>query len=343
MEGPAAVLPSHGGTLPKLCVDLVEKMGDPNVALQVALQEIYEAKGTLTNFKKGYHLFANNKEWPFVLSTVDPFHYFESPANTWTIETKGGKAVVTPEAYYDFVKDVKPDLYFSPSYDVLWSQSLKRTKNSVELTLKWLDLAKDKTNILGVIQGGSFKNERIRSAQETAKRDPFGFVLGGFGLDEAASQKSDIISTVLALLPSNKLRYIQTIGDPIDVLQLVEMGMDLFSTTFPQTISSTGAAIVWNNNPGDSCEDALIISLKDQSFKTDSGPLVANCSCYACKNHTRAYIYHLINTHEILADVLLNLHNTHHYLLFFSEIRTNLKNQTFQQYKQQWLKYIAKK
>ncbi|KAG9283322.1 queuine tRNA-ribosyltransferase accessory subunit 2 isoform X1 [Astyanax mexicanus] len=225
--------------------------------------------------------------------------------------------------------------------------------------------------IFGVVEGGDILEERVRSARETAKRPVAGFVLDGF--QSAAMEqdlRSQLITAVTAELPQEKPRLLQGVGRPDEVIACVEVGVDLFEGFFPFQVTERGCALCFDctvtNDPetagtspstvlesneerpvveepkenGDSCPENMTrfeMNLNDKRYREDLRPLVEGCSCYCCKNHTRAYIHHLLVTNELLAGVLLMLHNTAHYLRFFRALREALANDRLQDFKRRVL------
>eukprot|EP01126_Amoeba_proteus_P005460 TRINITY_DN1183_c0_g1_i11.p1 TRINITY_DN1183_c0_g1~~TRINITY_DN1183_c0_g1_i11.p1 ORF type:complete len:295 (+),score=51.16 TRINITY_DN1183_c0_g1_i11:578-1462(+) len=234
------------------------------------------------------------------------------------------------------------DFYSGLTYDVTWNHSRKRCIKSVQLTLEMLDElieagCKNK-NVFGVIEGGSDRKERIRSAQETAQRPVVGFLLGGFGLDESTTQRNEYIHLVLSEIPPDKPRMINGVGDPYEVLSCVEMGIDIFTNSFVGQATEQGCVLTWNLTPQKGKiyldSDKIMISLLHTKFKEDMSPIVHGCGCYTCLNHTRAYICHLLSVHEMLGHTLIQIHNVFHYTAFFKVIRENVKGGTFEEYKQ---------
>jgi len=296
----------------------------------------------LEQYNKGYHSFANMDAYPIFLSCRDPSYYFECPKNSWMIDVRGGRSAITVDSYMHLIKAVRPDLFSAPAYDVLFSHSRKRIKTSVDLTIKWLDqcLKQGYSNILGVIQGGCDKAERLRSTKETASRNVFGFILGGFGLDETDEQRKDLIPAIIQVLPPTKPRIIYSRGDPLDILNSIEYGIDLFNTAYVEIQTTMSIAFTWENNvfTNPMTPNSPLLFLHLQTHELDVSPILLNCTCFTCKNHTRAYLHHLLNTHEMLADVLLSIHNLHHYLLFFEKIRESITQGHFAQYKENFIK-----
>lgn len=303
----------------------------------------------LEKFGQGYHKFVNSSG-PFFLSCRDPTNFFESSQATMTIKTKSGRSTVTPQEYCNFVSKMQPDLFSSLAYDLPWSQTRKRAKVSVDVSLKWLDQILTlnpnlKNSVFGVIQGAGNEIERKRSVQETISRGVFGFALGSFDLDETPEQSDAMLAQLVKEIPSNKPILINTMGDPLSIIRLVHKGIDLFSTVFPDTATDLGCALCWDlnlKNDQRPHKDLIMISLKDTTFELDKSPLVHGCPCWTCQTHTKAYIFHLLNTHEMLAETLLQLHNLYHYLTFFRIIQEQIRNGSFDSYRERLVALLQK-
>uniref|UniRef100_A0A4X2L523 Queuine tRNA-ribosyltransferase accessory subunit 2 n=1 Tax=Vombatus ursinus TaxID=29139 RepID=A0A4X2L523_VOMUR len=219
--------------------------------------------------------------------------------------------------------------------------------------------------MIGVIEGGDILEERLRSARETAKRPVGGFLLDGFHGDAMTKEtRLQLISAVTAELPEDKPRLICGIGQPDEVLECIEAGVDLFESFFPYQVTERGCALSFSFDYQPNPEDTLLqqngekeegeigdcidkvtttkrvpetsfeINLKEKKYRDDFGPVVEGCSCYCCKNHSRAYVHHLLVTNELLAGVLLMIHNFQHYFGFFCAIREALRKDRLGQLKE---------
>lgn len=142
----------------------------------------------------------------------------------------------------------------------------------------------------------------------------------------------DMIKEVVKHLPDEKPRLFQGSCDPIRILDLLELGLDMFESSYAYHSTEEGLALVFPNKIEDDVipenaseeiieEKAFLLNIKDPKFKEDFSPLVKSCSCYTCRKHTRAYVNHLFLTKELLGYVLLMIHNLHHYQVFFQSIR----------------------
>ncbi|XP_051796479.1 queuine tRNA-ribosyltransferase accessory subunit 2 isoform X1 [Acanthochromis polyacanthus] len=219
----------------------------------------------------------------------------------------------------------------------------------------------DGVEVFGVVEGGDILEERVRSARETAKRPVAGFCLDGLQTGSMDQRlRTQLITAVNKELPEDKPRLLQGIGRPDEVLACVEAGVDLFESFFPFQVTERGCALCFSfdispdperagrappevleqseekdaagdiKQNGDLNHDdqtqmtSFEINLKDKRYQDDFKPLVEGCGCYCCKNHQRAYLHHLLVTNELLAGVLLMIHNTSHYQGFFSALREAL-------------------
>ncbi|XP_076868792.1 queuine tRNA-ribosyltransferase accessory subunit 2 isoform X2 [Brachyhypopomus gauderio] len=223
------------------------------------------------------------------------------------------------------------------------------------------------TAVFGVVEGGDILEERVRSARETAKRPVDGFVLDGFQSPAMEQElRGQLITAVTAELPLEKPRLLQGVGRPDQVIACVEAGVDLFEGFFPFQVTERGSALCFQYSVTPDPEDAgsppptvleingerpavehpkenedgnpetitqFEMNLKDIRYREDFRPLVEGCDCYCCGNHSRAYVHHLLVTNELLAGVLLMLHNTAHYLGFFRALREAIKREQLQELK----------
>jgi len=279
----------------------------------------------------------------------DPANFVECPsanAESIVIIPKKGNTPVLLKDYVQLIHDFKVDFFSSVFYDLGWDASNKRTRKCLDLSIAWLDAMllqlseQEKGGIFGVIEGNKYLNLRIQSAQEVSKRPVAGFILGSFDVGESLEERQTIIKVILENLPPEKPRAIIGPGSPEEVLNLVEQGVDLFCNIYPHLMTEQCYALIF---PYEQQAEATPykLNMRDSSFLVDPSALLKTCPCFTCANHTRAYIHHLVNVHEILGEVLLEIHNIHHYLEFFRVIREQIKQGSFVEYKK-WFTNINK-
>lgn len=186
------------------------------------------------------------------------------------------------------------------------------------------------------IQGGADLEQRATSCSEYSRRAAEsdaataagrsglasidGFVIGGLGSGEDPAKRGEIISAVVSALPTSKPRVLSSSsglhGQPDEVLSAVERGIDLFEVEYPHQLTLLGqASVMWigddaiavasNLPPSDRPQTKL--HLRDSRYAHDQAPILKGCGCFTCKNHTRAYLHHLLNVHEMTAPILIDL------------------------------------
>ncbi|KAG2714116.1 hypothetical protein I3760_03G010800 [Carya illinoinensis] len=268
-----------------------------------------------------------------------------------SFETPCGRLLIKPVEYMEMISSLGPNLWATLADEVPTWVSDKRNKTSVDRTVRWMDeciaLGPAGGAVFGAVVGGSSIEERGRCAQEVARRNVSGYWIGGFGLGESMDDRPALLNAVTDILPEEKPRLICGLGLPEEVLQGVASGIDLFDSVYIYHLTLGGFALTFPLDGIDKKKsdfqlsdigvDHTKINLRATVYRKDASPLVKSCSCYTCQNHTKAYINHLLNVHEMLAQILLEIHNTHHYLGFFRSIREAVKAGKFEQFRRQFL------
>lgn len=184
--------------------------------------------------------------------------------------------------------------------------------------------------LFGVVLGGTNVRLRKISAECTAELPVDGYVLGGFNLGETNAERGEILTSIIPMLNENKCRVLKCANNPIDVLEAIRLGIDLIECNYPYEMTRMGYASIYkipsisydnNVNPTDCPGGNTKISMRDKRFETDVKPLLPGCQCFACKSYTRAYVNHLLNAHEMLAETLLYIHNLYHLQMLVSTAR----------------------
>ncbi|XP_048331361.2 uncharacterized protein LOC107421443 isoform X3 [Ziziphus jujuba] len=268
-----------------------------------------------------------------------------------SFETPCGRLLIKPADYVEMISSMKPNIWATLADEVPAWVSDKRNKTSVDRTVRWLDeciaLSSAGGAVFGSIVGGPSVEERERCTQEVARRNVSGYWIGGFGLGESMDERPALLNAVTAILQEEKPRLVCGLGLPEEVLQGVAAGIDLFDSEYIYHLTLEGFALtfplggvgvnVFSFDPNNLGSDRSKINLRATIYRKDTSPVVENCSCYTCQNHTKAYINHLLNVHEMLAQILLEIHNTHHYLKFFSSIREAIKAGEFEQFRKRFI------
>jgi len=208
-------------------------------------------------------------------------------------------------------------------------------KKSMNLSLYWADRSKKAfgknphKGLFGIVQGGLFKDLRIKSLNGLTKIGFDGYAMGGLAVGESQSQMFRVLDDIKELLPLEKPHYLMGVGTPSDILGAVKRGIDMFDCVLPTRSGRTGLAFTWQGR----------INIKNNKFQNDNTPLDVNCTNLNLNKYSKNYLNHLFNTNEILASMLLTLHNINFYQELMSSIRKNINEGTFDEFHD---KYIGK-
>ena len=181
----------------------------------------------------------------------------------------------------------------------------------------------DNQSLFGIVQGGEFSDLREYSAKKTVQLDFDGYAIGGTSVGEDKITMYKMIDDAIKFLPEDKARYLMGVGDPIDLLEGIERGVDMFDCVLPTRLARHGHAFTPNGK----------INLKNAKYKDDFTPIDTTCDCYACKNHTKAYIRHLIVAKETYGQRLISIHNLRFLIKLTEEVRQAIKEDRFLEYK----------
>ena len=251
----------------------------------------------------------------------------------------GTRLLLTPEKSIEIQNKLDSDIAMSFDECPPASADYKYLKNSVERTLRWASRGKAVHNnpnqaLFGIVQGGPIEDLRKYSAIETVKLDFDGYSIGGVANDgESKEDMYKAIDYSIPYLPENKVRYLMGVGDPIDILEGIERGVDIFDCVLPTRIARHGQAFTRLGK----------IHMKNAKYIDDLSPVEDGCDCYCCKNYSKAYVRHLLSVDETFGGRLLSIHNIRFLIKLTEEIRIAIKEDRFLEYKKDFInKYNSK-
>jgi len=245
----------------------------------------------------------------------------------------GKKFILSPEESIRVQKGLDSDIV------MIMDECPKKTTNyniinkSMDLSLYWAQRSKDAfgfnphKGLFGIVQGGLFKDLRIKSLNELIKINFNGYALGGLAVGESQKEMFDVLDCIKKYMPEDKPRYLMGVGTPQDILGAVKRGIDMFDCVLPTRSGRTGLAFTWQGR----------INIKNNKYQNDNNPIDPNCSNLNLNKYSKNYLNHLFNTNEILASTLLTLHNINFYQELMSAIRENIKKATFDQFHDQYI------
>lgn len=236
---------------------------------------------------------------------------------TFKSHIDGSKHFISPEKAMEIQNKLGSDIIMAFDECIPYPCEHSYAKKSLERTTRWAKRCKDfHTNIenqslFGIIQGGTFKDLRIQSANEIIELDFPGYALGGLSVGEPAEEMYEMLDITVPIMPSDKPRYLMGVGSPDYLIEGSIRGIDMFDCVLPTRIGRNGTIMTSNGR--------LIV--RDAKYSKDFGPLDDECDCYVCKNYSRAYIRHLIKANEMLGIRLTTWHNLHFLLSLMKNLR----------------------
>ena len=247
----------------------------------------------------------------------------------------GKKFILSPEESIKVQKCLNSDIVMVMDECPKKTNDHKKISKSMELSMYWADRSKKAFGksphkaLFGIVQGGLFKDLRLKSLEELMKIDFNGYALGGLAVGETQNEMFKVLDDITFLMPKEKPRYLMGVGTPADILGAVKRGIDMFDCVLPTRSGRTGLAFTWNGR----------VNIRNAKYQNDNNPLDKNTEKFNLNKYSKNYLNHLFNTNEMLGSMLLTLHNINFYQELMSAIRKNIKNGTFHQFHD---KYINK-
>ena len=241
----------------------------------------------------------------------------------------GDALLLTPEKSIAIQESLGSDIMMSFDECVKWPSTHEYLATSVERTLRWAKRGKSvkKNNdqlLFGIVQGGEYADLRKHCCEELVK---MGYAVGGTSVGEDKTTMYKMVEYSTPYLPEDKLRYLMGVGDPIDLIENVMRGIDIFDCVAPTRLARHGHAYTKHGK----------INIKNHKYQEDFTP-VDDCECYTCKNYTKAYIRHLITADETFGARLLSIHNIYFLHQLMASIRENIKKGTMSEFRDKFLK-----
>ena len=288
--------------------------------------EIFEKFG-------GIHGFMN---WPrSVLTDSGGFQIFCLPDSRSMQEegaifksyVDGSTICLSPERSIATQKSIGADIMMVLDQCVSSTVEKDEARAAMQLTHRWAERSlaargESSQSLFGIVQGACYRDLRIESAR-TITQLPFdGFAIGGLAVGENASEREDCTAIVTELLPHDRPRYLMGVGTPLDMLEAVHRGIDMFDCILPTALGQQGLAFTGKGR----------VDLRRARYRDRDGSLDAACACYTCKTFSTAYLYHLNRVHESQSWQLLGLHNLHFYLQLTRTMREHILAGTWSEF-----------
>ena len=199
---------------------------------------------------------------------------------------------------------------------------------AMERTHRWLAICnetharRNEQSLFGIVQGSMFDDLRKKSAEVVTSFDLQGYAIGGVAVGEERPEIERVVKFTAPLLPEHKPRYLMGVGTPWDILYAIRCGVDMFDCVSPTRLARHGSAFATEGR----------IALRNSPYRRDFTPIDPDCKCYTCRNHTRAYLHHLVRQKEMTGSILLSIHNVTFLIREAEACRQAILDGTFREY-----------
>lgn len=257
--------------------------------------------------------------------------HFSSPVN-------GDKLFLSPEVSMQIQTTLNSDIVMQldecTPYEFKGHLTTEdEARKSMAMSLRWAQRSQDEfarlnnpNALFGIVQGGMFENLRAESAAALTELNFPGYAVGGVSVGEPKDEMLRIMAHTPQLLPADKPRYLMGVGTPEDLIAGVASGVDMFDCVMPTRNARNGHLFT---RFGD-------LRLRNSRHRADQSPVDETCTCYTCRNFSRAYLHHLDRCGEMLGPMLTSIHNLHYYLNLMQEVRDALDAGQFAHFQKQF-------
>jgi queuine tRNA-ribosyltransferase len=254
----------------------------------------------------------------------------------------GSSHLFTPENVMDIERTIGADIMMAFDECTPYPCEYRYAENSLGLTHRWLDrcIARfDSTDpkygydqtLFPIVQGSVYKDLRIKSAEFVASKNREGNAIGGLSVGEPAEDMYAMTEAVCSILPADKPRYLMGVGTPVNILESIALGIDMFDCVMPTRNARHGLLFTQNG----------IINIRNEKWKTDFSALDENGTAFVDSQYSKAYLRHLVICNEILAAQIASIHNVAFYLWLVGEARRRIIDGSFYEWKNKMVKQMA--
>ena len=252
----------------------------------------------------------------------------------FTSHLDGSKHFFSPERVMEIEEALGADIIMAFDECVKYPETYEYTKQSMERTTRWAKRCKDahttadRQGLFGIIQGGFYEDLREQSAKDLIAMDFPGYAIGGISVGEPKEEFLKMLKFTAPLMPENKPRYLMGVGSPDYLIEAALAGIDMCDCVLPTRIARHGTAMTSHGK----------VVARNACYERDFTPLDSECDCYTCRNYTKAYIRHLINTKEILGVRLLSIHNLRFLTKLMDRVRIEIENDNLLNFRDEFYK-----
>jgi queuine tRNA-ribosyltransferase len=256
----------------------------------------------------------------------------------------GSKHMFSPERVMDIERTIGADIMMAFDECTPYPCELDYASKSMHMTHRWLDRCIErfdntpdkygyKQTLFPIVQGSVYPDLRKQSAEYIASRNREGNAIGGLSVGEPAEMMYEMTDMVCGILPADKPRYLMGVGTPVNILECIALGVDMFDCVMPTRNARHGLLFTRNG----------IMNIKNEKWKNDFSPLDPESTCFADLHYSKAYLRHLMHCEEILAAQIATIHNLHFYLWLVGEARKRIIDGTFASWKNEMVPKLGQR
>ncbi|RIE09537.1 tRNA guanosine(34) transglycosylase Tgt [Candidatus Cryosericum odellii] len=249
----------------------------------------------------------------------------------------GSRHMFTPERVIAIEKNLDSDVVMPLDICTQYPSERVTAEKDLARTVSWFGRAKKAMGeshqlLFGITQGGFYGDLREESTERIMELEPQGFAIGGLSVGEERQLTMDMLDHSLLHAPDDRPRYFMGLGDPIGILEIISRGVDMFDCVLPTRVARNQMVFTRDG----------VVKISKKIYERDFHPIDEDCSCYMCRNYTRAYLRHLFKANEMLAGTLATIHNLQFLQTMIGEIRDAIAAGTFAEYKRAFIeRYTA--
>lgn len=263
---------------------------------------------------------------------------------TFRSHVDGSKHLFTPENVMDTQRIIGADIIMAFDECTPYPCDYNYARRSLDMTHRWLKRCCDRFDsteplygydqtLFPIVQGSVYKDLRAKSAEVIASFEREGNAIGGLSVGEPAEEMYAMTEVVTNILPQDKPRYLMGVGTPINILENIALGIDMFDCVMPTRNARNGMLFTRNG----------IINIKNEKWKDDFSAIEAESDLLADQVYSKAYLRHLIRSQEILGAQIASLHNLHFYLWLVKQAREKIVDGTFYDWKEKMVKILGQR
>ena len=263
---------------------------------------------------------------------------------TFRSHIDGSKHLFTPESVMDTQRVIGADIIMAFDECTPYPCEYEYARRSMEMTHRWLKRCCDhfdrtepkygySQTLFPIVQGSVYKDLRKQSAEMIASCQRDGNAIGGLSVGEPAEDMYEMTEIVCDILPSDKPRYLMGVGTPVNILENIALGIDMFDCVMPTRNARNGMLFTKNG----------IINITNERWKNDFSAIEEDSDLFADRNYSKAYLRHLAQSNEILGSQIATLHNLHFYIWLVSQARARILDGTFSEWKNKMVKQVAQR